>query len=71
MIDLKFWAGKRVFLTGHTSFKGAWMSLLLHGLGAEVHGFALPRSRSRMSAICSSSPACSAMSGMSSATCAT
>jgi CDP-glucose 4,6-dehydratase len=35
------WAGKRVFLTGHTGFKGAWMSLLLNQLGATVAGYAL------------------------------
>lgn len=42
MIDLDFWRNRRVFLSGHTGFKGAWMSLLLRRLGAEVHGFALP-----------------------------
>ncbi len=36
-----FWAGKRVFLTGHTGFKGGWLSLWLQSLGAEVHGYAL------------------------------
>lgn len=36
-----FWAGKRVFLTGHTGFKGAWLSLWLRRLGAEVTGYAL------------------------------
>jgi CDP-glucose 4,6-dehydratase len=36
-----FWAGKRVFLTGHTGFKGGWASIWLTSLGAEVHGFAL------------------------------
>lgn len=36
-----FWRGKRVFLTGHTGFKGAWLSLWLQQLGAEVTGFAL------------------------------
>jgi CDP-glucose 4,6-dehydratase len=36
-----FWRGKRVFLTGHTGFKGGWLSLWLQALGAEVHGFAL------------------------------
>jgi CDP-glucose 4,6-dehydratase len=33
--------GARVFVTGHTGFKGAWLSAWLHELGAEVHGFAL------------------------------
>jgi CDP-glucose 4,6-dehydratase len=41
LIQRDFWAGRRVFLTGHTGFKGAWMSMLLRSLGAEVHGFAL------------------------------
>lgn len=36
-----FWAGKRIFLTGHTGFKGGWLALWLRKLGAEVHGFAL------------------------------
>ena len=33
---------KRVFLTGHTGFKGSWLALWLHRLGAEVYGFSLP-----------------------------
>ena len=37
----EFWRGKKVFLTGHTGFKGGWLSLWLHELGAEVHGYAL------------------------------
>ena len=36
-----FYRGRRVFLTGHTGFKGSWMALWLTMLGAEVHGFAL------------------------------
>jgi CDP-glucose 4,6-dehydratase len=36
-----FWQGKRVFLTGHTGFKGSWLSLWLQQLGAELTGFAL------------------------------
>lgn len=41
MIDHAFWKGKRVFLTGHTGFKGSWLSLWLNHLGAEVKGYAL------------------------------
>jgi CDP-glucose 4,6-dehydratase len=37
-----FWSGKRIFLTGHTGFKGAWLSLWLDQLGAVVKGYALP-----------------------------
>ncbi|MDN2677704.1 MULTISPECIES: CDP-glucose 4,6-dehydratase [unclassified Janthinobacterium] len=36
-----FWQGKRVFLTGHTGFKGGWLSLWLQQLGADVTGYAL------------------------------
>jgi CDP-glucose 4,6-dehydratase len=36
-----FWSKRRVFLTGHTGFKGSWLSLWLDKLGAEVSGFAL------------------------------
>ena len=37
-----FWQGKRVLVTGHTGFKGAWLSLWLLSLGAEVAGLSLP-----------------------------
>jgi CDP-glucose 4,6-dehydratase len=36
-----FWRGKRVFLTGHTGFKGSWLSLWLQSMGAELCGLAL------------------------------
>jgi CDP-glucose 4,6-dehydratase len=36
-----FWKNKRVFLTGHTGFKGTWMTLLLESFGAKVTGFSL------------------------------
>lgn len=36
-----FWEGKRVFLTGHTGFKGGWLAFWLTDMGAEVHGYAL------------------------------
>lgn len=41
MSQLDFWRGKRVFLTGHTGFKGAWLSKILEISGAEVFGYAL------------------------------
>ena len=40
-MNAAFWQGKRVFLTGHTGFKGGWLSLWLQQLGAEVTGYAL------------------------------
>lgn len=42
-----FWAGKRILVTGHTGFKGAWLCLLLKHLQAEVCGFALAPSGPR------------------------
>lgn len=41
MIQGSFWQGKRVFVTGHTGFKGSWLCLWLHKLGAIVQGYAL------------------------------
>ncbi|MCG8574447.1 MAG: CDP-glucose 4,6-dehydratase [Flavobacteriales bacterium] len=41
-----FWKGKRVFITGHTGFKGSWMTFWLNKLGAEVAGFALAPDKS-------------------------
>jgi CDP-glucose 4,6-dehydratase len=40
-LDGAFWRGRRVLLTGHTGFKGAWMLAMLRALGAEVTGLAL------------------------------
>jgi len=37
-----FWVGKKVFLTGHTGFKGGWLAVWLQQMGAQVLGFALP-----------------------------
>lgn len=37
-----FWAGRRVLVTGHTGFKGSWLSLWLQRAGAELFGYALP-----------------------------
>ncbi len=41
MIDRSFWQNRKVFLTGHTGFKGSWLSLWLSSLGAKVTGYAL------------------------------
>ncbi|MDX1949451.1 MAG: CDP-glucose 4,6-dehydratase [Rickettsiales bacterium] len=38
----KFFSGKKIFLTGHTGFKGSWASIALKNLGAKIYGFALP-----------------------------
>ena len=38
LVNPEFWRGRRVFITGHTGFKGSWLSLWLQALGAEVHG---------------------------------
>ncbi len=40
-MNRSFWKGKRVFLTGHTGFKGGWLALWLTDMGAEVYGYSL------------------------------
>jgi CDP-glucose 4,6-dehydratase len=45
-IEPDFWAGKRVFVTGHTGFKGSWLTLWLGRIGAQVTGYALAPERS-------------------------
>jgi CDP-glucose 4,6-dehydratase len=42
-VNPAFWSGKRVLITGHTGFKGAWLAIWLRRLGAQVSGFALPQ----------------------------
>lgn len=37
----RFWKGKKVFVTGHTGFKGSWLSFWLNGMGADITGYAL------------------------------
>jgi CDP-glucose 4,6-dehydratase len=41
MPDRSFWRGRKVFLTGHTGFKGSWLTLWLDALGADVTGYSL------------------------------
>ena len=40
-LDLNFYKNKKVFITGHTGFKGSWLCLFLNRLGAKVTGYAL------------------------------
>jgi len=40
-VNRTFWQGKTVFITGHTGFKGGWLSLWLNDMGANIHGYAL------------------------------
>lgn len=40
-VNPAFWEGKKVFLTGHTGFKGSWLSLWLQSMGAKIKGFSL------------------------------
>src|ERR1035437_6139403 len=41
MVNKAFWKGKKVLITGHTGFKGSWLSILLNWLEADVHGYSL------------------------------
>ena len=41
MLDLNFYRGKRVLVTGHTGFKGAWMCRVLKNAGAKLTGYSL------------------------------
>jgi len=40
-MNSRFWSGRRVFITGHTGFKGAWLGYWLRQMGADVRGYAL------------------------------
>ena len=41
MLDLSFFNGKRIFITGHTGFKGSWLCKILANAGAKVTGYSL------------------------------
>lgn len=40
-MNKKFWKNKKILITGHTGFKGGWLSVFLNLLGSKVSGFAL------------------------------
>ena len=40
-VNPDFWSGKKVFITGHTGFKGGWLSIWLHSMGVELFGYSL------------------------------
>lgn len=42
MINKKFWKNRKVLITGHTGFKGSWLSEVLYSLGSRLYGFSLP-----------------------------
>lgn len=53
MFDLSFYKGKKVLLTGHTGFKGSWMSVMLVNAGAEVVGYSsCSKTKTRLFDIC-------------------
>ena len=59
VIDPAFWAGRRVFMTGHTGFKGAWLTSILEMLGARTTGYSLaPPTDPSMFALLGLSAAC-------------
>ena len=41
VIHSEFWKNKKVLITGHTGFKGSWLTLLLNKLGSEIHGLSI------------------------------
>ena len=41
MLDLKFFRGKKIFITGHTGFKGSWLTYILYLSGAKIAGYSL------------------------------
>ncbi len=41
ILNKRFWKNKKVFITGHTGFKGSWLTLMLKLLGAKIYGYAL------------------------------
>lgn len=64
MINEEFWRGKKVFITGHTGFKGTWLTLWLTSLGAEVFGYSLdPPSNPNLYKITAAAQDCDSLFG--------
>ena len=42
MVNKNFWKGKKILITGHTGFKGSWLTLILKKLNCNVYGLSLP-----------------------------
>ena len=64
VLNRAFWRGRRVFVTGHSGFKGSWLLVMLRALGAEVTGFALdPPSDPSMFALLHLGDMCSDLRG--------
>ena len=51
MINKKFWKNKKVLITGHTGFKGGWLSVWMKHLGAKVSGYSLNPTTKKISLI--------------------
>ena len=46
--DLSFWKNKKVFITGHTGFKGSWLSIFLKKLGVKLYGYSLKKKKNSL-----------------------
>ena len=63
-MDAAFWKGKRVFLTGHTGFKGSWLCRILTGMGAELTGYSLtPPTEPNLFSLCGAAEAMTSVIG--------
>ena len=40
-MDNQFWQDRKTLITGHTGFKGSWLTLYLNSLGADIYGYSL------------------------------